>query len=267
MTKVCTKCGVEKDIESYYKDSRGSNGRYSRCKECVNLEKKEYRQREEVKEMSRKRSIEYRKSHLEEARAYQRSYGKEYRKREDIKEKNKARMSEYRKTDAYKQSQLKHYEKHRVKAAEKRKTKIQLSPDCIKQKEREWYAKNKEHINKRKRKARSEKLDLYRQTNRLWYEKNKDKIKEAKKHYRIVKGGDWFAGIMREYRKRNPEIFKRKDAERIEKITDGYVINMIASNFGLSAAERKLIPKDMIEIKRINIKLKRELKKINNDKD
>jgi len=38
MTKVCTGCGAEKPLESYYKDSRGKHGRRSRCKTCHNEE-------------------------------------------------------------------------------------------------------------------------------------------------------------------------------------------------------------------------------------
>lgn len=34
-TKVCTKCGVEKDLEEFHNDRRGKYGRTSRCKRCV----------------------------------------------------------------------------------------------------------------------------------------------------------------------------------------------------------------------------------------
>ena len=33
-TKVCTKCGVEKPLEEFYKDSRAKCGRCGPCKDC-----------------------------------------------------------------------------------------------------------------------------------------------------------------------------------------------------------------------------------------
>ena len=39
--KTCTKCGVEKPIESFKKDSTKKDGLYSSCKECNNWEWRE----------------------------------------------------------------------------------------------------------------------------------------------------------------------------------------------------------------------------------
>ena len=34
--KICNVCGVEKKLDSYYKDSRMDDGRYKTCKTCIN---------------------------------------------------------------------------------------------------------------------------------------------------------------------------------------------------------------------------------------
>lgn len=34
MTKVCTRCEIEKGLDEFYKDSRGLHGRYAKCKPC-----------------------------------------------------------------------------------------------------------------------------------------------------------------------------------------------------------------------------------------
>ena len=177
-------------------------------------------------------------------------------------------MKEYRlkNADKIRAKQKEYAETHKEELAEKRKTKRQLNLEVVRQKEREWYTQNKDAINERKRRTRAENTELYRQTNREWYAKNRDRIRGVSNAYRRSRA-EFFAAIVRESRKKNPELWKRKDAERIEKITDGYVKNIIATTFGLSAAERKLIPEEMINIKRLNIKLKRELKNKKNDKD
>lgn len=36
-TKICTKCGVEKDLSHFYKDKRTKDGLQYRCKECQKL--------------------------------------------------------------------------------------------------------------------------------------------------------------------------------------------------------------------------------------
>lgn len=34
--KTCTKCGVEKSLDAFHRNAKGSHGRYSVCKECRN---------------------------------------------------------------------------------------------------------------------------------------------------------------------------------------------------------------------------------------
>ena len=36
MDKICTKCGINKPLEDYYKENRVKDGRCSACKSCIN---------------------------------------------------------------------------------------------------------------------------------------------------------------------------------------------------------------------------------------
>lgn len=53
--KACTECGEEKTLESFAKDSRGLQGRRSRCKQCVNQRMARYYadNRDDIRDRSR----------------------------------------------------------------------------------------------------------------------------------------------------------------------------------------------------------------------
>lgn len=99
-TKICSKCGVEKEIKNFRKEKRTKIGLQSQCKQCEkeyrlkNREKqikymKEYYQKNK-KELLQKSKI-YRDSHKEEKRLndkiYRETHKKERNKR-DLKRKN-----------------------------------------------------------------------------------------------------------------------------------------------------------------------------------
>ena len=37
ITKICSKCGLEKNMEDFHRDAHGKQGRKSRCKSCIAL--------------------------------------------------------------------------------------------------------------------------------------------------------------------------------------------------------------------------------------
>jgi hypothetical protein len=53
MSKICNKCLFEKDLDSFYKDSSGLQGRRSICKFCENEQKSTIRKTDEYKEYRR----------------------------------------------------------------------------------------------------------------------------------------------------------------------------------------------------------------------
>lgn len=44
-TKVCSKCGVEKDINEFYKSKSNKDGYMGFCKECKNKYQKQYKEK------------------------------------------------------------------------------------------------------------------------------------------------------------------------------------------------------------------------------
>ena len=44
MAKKCTKCGIEKNLEGFHKRKDSKDGRKSRCKDCMNVSNRKYRE-------------------------------------------------------------------------------------------------------------------------------------------------------------------------------------------------------------------------------
>ena len=72
MKKVCSKCGVEKEIAEFSKDKAQKSGYRPSCKQCVKEYKKKYY-------LSNKNKIkEYQQKNKEKIKQYRESYGKQY---------------------------------------------------------------------------------------------------------------------------------------------------------------------------------------------
>lgn len=71
LTKVCTKCGIEKELEGFYRDKRGKFGRESKCKEC----RAEYYRK--WWEENREAQLEYKRKWREENPEHRRKYHEE----------------------------------------------------------------------------------------------------------------------------------------------------------------------------------------------
>lgn len=94
-TKICTKCGIEKDISNFRKEKRIKMGLQSQCKEC----EKEYRLKNREKQiiymkqyykknkeiLSNKNKI-YRENHKEEKRKQDKLYRETHKKERNIRE-------------------------------------------------------------------------------------------------------------------------------------------------------------------------------------
>lgn len=86
ITKVCTKCGIEKNLDEFNNQKAGKYGKRANCRECQNAENRAYKQTEKAKELRSK----WKKS--EKGRACEKRY------RENNKEiiRAKCRTEEYR---------------------------------------------------------------------------------------------------------------------------------------------------------------------------
>ena len=94
-TKICTKCGIEKDISNFRKEKRTKMGLQSQCKEC----EKEYRLKNREKQiiymkqyyknnkeiLSNNNKI-YRENHKEEKRKQDKLYRETHKKERNIRE-------------------------------------------------------------------------------------------------------------------------------------------------------------------------------------
>lgn len=104
LSKVCTKCGVDKPLSDYNKHKQGKHGRRSSCRLCQNAENKAYKQTEQGKEKRRqwKRSEKgkenerrFRENNKEKIRTWQQ------------RERYKIRKSEYRDEQRFDGNRLK----------------------------------------------------------------------------------------------------------------------------------------------------------------
>lgn len=89
-----------------------------------------------------------------------------------------------------------------------------------------------------------------------FYKNNTEKEK-ARNHYFYYRDLDHTHKKHHKTYLKNIERVKEYDKKRIENLTDTVIRNNISNNTGL---DRKLIPKEMIETKRLIIQLKREVK-------
>ena len=113
-TKICSKCREEKDVSCFSVDSRHSDGLYSSCKDCCNLDngKKRKLLSPEQKERKRKTKRDYEKAN----------------------------------PDKKKQWDVTYREKHKEKLAEKKKLYYLGHKEELAQYKRDYYEKNKDAI-------------------------------------------------------------------------------------------------------------------------
>tara|TARA_Y100000592_G_scaffold100310_1_gene179658 strand:- start:293 stop:1036 length:744 start_codon:yes stop_codon:yes gene_type:complete len=90
-TKKCTKCGIEKELDCFYKDSKKKDGLRYRCKSCFKTNSAEYYQNN--KEKNKKQWAEYYQNNKEKILKQKAEY------RKNNKEKIAKKSAEYRKNN------------------------------------------------------------------------------------------------------------------------------------------------------------------------
>ena len=145
MKKICTKCGIEKDIEKFWKDKRIKSWIVAQCRECLNKVCVAYnnRNREKVREANRRSKEKHKDKVLEREKIYRENNREILRERQRIfKEKNPERKKEialkhfYKKKDKYKkyaqEYRKKFSEKVNARTAKKRALKKKQTPSWVK---------------------------------------------------------------------------------------------------------------------------------------
>tara|TARA_R110000796_G_C14372174_1_gene414147 strand:+ start:54 stop:644 length:591 start_codon:yes stop_codon:yes gene_type:complete len=72
ITKVCTKCGVDKALTEFYAKKTAGDGRVSSCKECCKAQQNQYR--EENKETVKASQLRFRRDNQDKVSAWGREY-------------------------------------------------------------------------------------------------------------------------------------------------------------------------------------------------
>jgi 5-methylcytosine-specific restriction endonuclease McrA len=155
-TKVCSKCGVQKDRSDFYKNKSRYDGLQSYCIEC-------------------------------QKQQYNKNRPKELQRRKDYWEKNKDRITishkEYyeRNKESVNRLQKEWYERNKEKISKQRKEYREKNKAKIKDRARKYYKENKPQISKRAAIYWQKNKDMLKESHIEWRKKNIEKVKKHDK--------------------------------------------------------------------------------------
>lgn len=184
-TKICIKCGIEKDVKEFY----FWKGKYiNTCKKCKNKYLKEYHLKN--KEKANKTSREYYRKHKEDMNKQSREYWCKNReilvlKRKIYDKENKEKVKNRRK---------KYYEKNKIIISEKAKQYYLDNKEKIKKRNTIYFNKNRKRlisIKNEKNKMRRKKDEIYRlkcQVREMLKDSFSRKSKKKNKHIEEILG-------------------------------------------------------------------------------
>ncbi len=168
-TKVCIKCGVEKELSEYGKDKRHKDGRTSQCKECYNRKGRENYQKPEVKERKRKN---WQKPEVKEGR-------RKNQQKPEVKERRKEREIKYYQRPGMKERREDREKEWRQKPEVKKHKKEYRQKPEVKKRHKEWEKKyyQKPEVKKRIKEKR------------IKYENNRYKTDTIYRIGRVISSG------------------------------------------------------------------------------
>lgn len=121
-TKVCTKCGVEKEINCFTKQKGGKDGIRSYCKECASISIKAYRS--ENKDIVNKKKKQWADLNKDKMKGYMKTYRKMYRKNNSKRLAEKNKEWELKNPEKHKEIRLKIYKNYNEKNRERIKLRL-----------------------------------------------------------------------------------------------------------------------------------------------
>ncbi len=193
-TKICTKCGTEKDLSNFVKSKLGKYGKSSQCKSCDKLRRSQHR-------------VEY----SEYAKQYRQANSQsiaESKKQWAIK--NKDRVATKKKTwveqnrDYVKNKAKMYHDKHRERRLLQLKEYRDKNKSRIAEWKKQWVARNQDHVvtqSKLYRELHREQIlqnhKIYRESNRasvslrkkIWAQNNPIKASRIAKRYKQTQKG------------------------------------------------------------------------------
>lgn len=171
--KVCSKCGIEKDLVEFSKSNDKKDGLRSQCKACFKL----YQQAN--KEQINKHSKTWREANKEKTKAY---YEANKENKKTYREANKEKIKTY--YEANKEKQNERHKTYREANKEKIKAYREANKEKLKEQQKAWHKANKEQVKERQKAYREINKEKLKEKNDSWYKANKEQIKEQKKAYR-----------------------------------------------------------------------------------
>ncbi|MBP8242866.1 MAG: hypothetical protein KAX36_10835 [Thermoflexales bacterium] len=138
------------------------------------------------------------------------------------------------------------------------KGKYGLRPDCKPchiDDVRNYIATHRESVNKRLNEWEKNNREKRRQIVKKSNEKRLDQIRDRDRKYRAINAERIREQARARYKSDKSKV-KRGNARQVAELSDAYVSNLIANN-NFSA---KLVPKELIEIHRVHLKIKRLLR-------
>lgn len=200
MRKFCTKCGIEKNYNEFYKSKRAKNGLQSECKHCCNERGKIWAKNnpEKYKEIHRKskkksykknpekyreRSRKYREENPEKVKKSKKKSDKKYREKNKEKLHKKAKIRRLKNIEKYRLIDKNNQEKYKKKHPIKYKKIHKLASKKYREKYPKKYKENKKKSDKKY--SQSEKGKKARKkANKKWSYNNKEKVNLKLKRWR-----------------------------------------------------------------------------------
>jgi hypothetical protein len=180
LSKICTKCKIEKPVSEFSKNKSLKSGLQSQCKVCNSESNHEYRRTNQKKESERNRK--YREAN-----------------KDIIKERNrKHRESNLKEVRAL---ERKYYANNTDKVKKARQEYYKINKEQIGKRQRKYDVENREKVRARQRKYQKEHAVAIKKTKREYNKNNKERVSKLKKQWII----------------NNPEKFKissRKGAQK-----------------------------------------------------
>lgn len=155
LTKVCSKCGIEKPIKEFHKRKDSKDGHRGTCAECDCIRRKKYR--EENIEKERDRHIKY-----------------YYKNKEIINEKGKEYYKNNR--DIILNKCKKHYLDNKDEITKRHKVYYEKNKEKVAAYHKQYYIDNKESINNKTKKYWHENKERLNAWQREYCKNNKDKF-------------------------------------------------------------------------------------------
>lgn len=122
---------------------------------------------------------------------------------------------------------------------------------------REYYWRTRNERLAQKRKYQEENKEKIREKNKLWYQRNKEKKNQHDKIY-YAANREILSIKKKEWRENNKDYFNELSSRRVKELRSSYIKSLL-----LDQGFKGEVPIDIVELKKILIRIKRQARKAN----